>query len=102
MTPSTRWAELRNKPHTVYVLRDADEAVLYVGCTSKLRNRIYQHRAHQWWGDRIASAEVLSEHPNMAEARNAEAEAIDALAPVHNKTKPRATDLWLEKNLRAS
>jgi len=72
----------------VYAYYDAAGRVLYVGQTADMSGR---HRAHshsaRWFSDQQHRA-VLSEHTTRADAKRAEAEAIAALAPVHNIQRP--------------
>lgn len=70
---------------TVYRCYDAEGELLYVGCTGKLRARLWQHaKGKPWWADVIAVD--LEDYADRADALEAEAAAIGAEAPLHNVT----------------
>jgi len=75
--------ELRYE-HTVYLHRDAEGAVLYVGCTYQLRERTKQHRRSSPWRDDIASVEVVRDGMWRYDALDLERELIQQYRPRHN------------------
>lgn len=66
-----------------YRLFNAAGAVLYVGSTRSLTERMYKHRARPGWGDQIARIEAVL-HPTLAEALAAETADRRTLSPVHS------------------
>lgn len=72
------------RPGTVYVLRDAEDRVLYIGLTSRLdMSRMAQHaNTKAWWRD-VKTAE-LHHCSTRYLARRLETVLIQDLAPIHN------------------
>ena len=68
--------------HYVYVLRDAADSVLYVGCTSEVSRRLSRHRLRPW-GPRVARIEMYP-YDDRAEATSVETELIVELEPEFN------------------
>ena len=81
---------MADRPHYVYRHYDADGRVLYIGCTSDPDKRFGQRRTAQssadWW-PLVARTEVTGPM-SYAEAVYAEAQAIRADRPPHNKHVP--------------
>jgi excinuclease UvrABC nuclease subunit len=71
-------------PHTVYLHRDSEGAVIYVGVTVNLRERSRSHRYSAPWRGRIASIEVESVQPNRGAALVHEYELIQRYQPACN------------------
>ena len=69
--------------HFVYIFLDADQTVLYVGCSGHLGRRVTEHRAGSHWFGDVASMEVRP-FSNEFDAYQFEGEAIYDLAPLHN------------------
>lgn len=81
-SPTTKRDE---RPTDVYLLYDEDGALLYVGISLTVAQRMGQHRGSKsWWSD-VRRIEV-DHFPNRAEALEAEAELIDEWRPPHNHT----------------
>lgn len=80
-------------PHSVYHCYDADNRLLYVGCTSNLKRRIAQHQhatptaalASRVLSVFMTTVFVASEHVDRASAQAAEARDIEALRPLLNQ-----------------
>lgn len=70
-------------PHVVYVAFDADDRVLYVGCSHNLPQRMRRHRQTSPWHSLVARMET-TEFPDMAEAETVERDKIQALRPIWN------------------
>jgi predicted GIY-YIG superfamily endonuclease len=69
--------------HYVYRLWDADGALLYVGISKTLVQRLTQHDQSQPWADEVASV-TAKRYPNRDKARAAEIEAIQTESPRYN------------------
>ena len=70
-------------PHFVYTLRDADENVLYVGCTWNIASRLAQHTYSKgWWAD-VVYIDV-QRFPDQAIALDNERGLIRQYSPRHN------------------
>lgn len=84
---------LANVPHFVYRFYDEDGALLYVGATSSIGNRLTQHGSKDWWPDVRG---IEAEHfPTMREALDAERAVIEATQPKHNTVfTERYTNGW--------
>jgi hypothetical protein len=83
MTWSPDEATWPHELHYVYELWSGDKC-LYVGCSSRLGQRLTAHRRdREWWND-ITHIEV-NVHPNYVAGRRAEAALIMKLDPTHNK-----------------
>jgi len=84
-------------PNTVYLIKDAAGAVIYVGCTFDLERRTRDHR-RALYADRISSVEVDSVHPNWMDAHSREVDLIWDLSPelnVRHKFEGEARELQL-------
>lgn len=81
--PSLNARRAAKKPHSVYRFYDADGALLYVGLTWNVGERIKGHRHAQPWWDEVRDIRV-EPHPNSAAAHKAEAAAIRTENPRHN------------------
>lgn len=85
-------------PHHVYRCYDADDRLLYVGCTSEIERRMSAHRrgkkgASLWLSVCMARHEVVATYPNRDAALAAEAAMINADQPLFN-TQHRATYMF--------
>lgn len=77
-----RRRQMRSLLATVYLLRDSDDAVLYVGCITRTTRRLGEHHDKDWWPS-VASASF--EHfPDRAAAYRREAKLIAAHRPRFN------------------
>lgn len=70
-------------PHWVYRVFDADDALLYIGCSLNPAQRLDGHAVSKVWWEFVRSITVES-YPTKAEARVAEAAAIAAEKPRYN------------------
>lgn len=86
-------------PYTVYRLYDADDRLLYVGCTAHRMSRIEQHESKAWWPE--VAFVVVSHHPSRAAARRAEDDAIEAEDPVYNVRRPNGRGVSID-DMRAA
>lgn len=69
--------------HSVYRMFDADGALLYAGCTSRLPQRIDEQQTNPWWSDTVS---ITVEHfESVREALNAERRVIETERPRYNK-----------------
>lgn len=75
-----------HKGPCVYRLFDADNRLLYVGCTKLYRSRRSQHRSASEFKDEIAGEEVTP-YRTMREALDAERQAIWDERPIYNKRR---------------
>lgn len=73
----------RLDPHFVYRVYDADDALLYVGCTNNAGRRFIYHRLRSPWFVDAHRAEWEA-YPTRLAALNAEDAAILAEEPRHN------------------
>lgn len=71
--------------HYVYRLYDRDDALLYVGCTRDVEERMSQHKWTAPWIAEVDRCESDS-YPTKAEALAVERAAIISLRPRHNQT----------------
>ena len=67
----------------VYWLLDAEDNILYIGCTSHLRDRMTHHSSVQQWWSSVASVAITDAMPHDV-AIQMEREDIIALRPTHN------------------
>lgn len=74
----------------VYRLFDADDCLLYIGCSSNVRDRLRCHSAKEW-GSEIASVTVQGPWSRDG-ARFVESIAIWNEAPRHNIAEQRGPD----------
>jgi len=84
--PDARWRVVRQKPHDLYRIFDAEGTLLYVGITYMFDRRMTQHSVRQpWWGevDRITS----ENYPDRSAAEAAEWDAISQEKPKYNIRK---------------
>lgn len=72
-----------DEPNTVYLIKDADGTIIYVGCTYNLERRSRQHQGARY-ADRIAAFEVDSVHPTWFSAHSREVQLIWDLSPELN------------------
>jgi predicted GIY-YIG superfamily endonuclease len=73
----------RERPAAVYRLFDADDRLLYVGCSESMRTRLNAHRCEKDWFPTVTRTTVQG-FPTREEALAAELAAIRSEAPVHN------------------
>lgn len=71
--------------YQVYVLADEQGEVIYVGMTSNLRQRVYDHWKKQPWGREIAYIEVVDVVQGSYSGLIAEKRVIQSLRPKYNK-----------------
>src|SRR5687768_11214329 len=83
--PGAPVASLDDRPHAVYRLYDADDALLYVGCTVDVGSRVYALATGKRWMPQAVRLTV-QHFPNRPAALTAEATAIDAEMPRCNGT----------------
>lgn len=71
-----------NVPHYVYVCYDAEDWVLYIGCSKDPAQRIRQHSSYSWtyW---LRHVNVIGPMPT-EDAVELEARLINLLAPAYN------------------
>lgn len=80
----------RDASHYVYRLYDADDRLLYIGCSNDPDARIYQHACWGRKSGQLAEIGPLLHHwtywryPDKASAHAAEVAAIGSEAPVFN------------------
>lgn len=67
----------------VYWLLDAEDNILYVGCTKDLKNRMTHHSQTKTWWPSVASVAHTSEMSH-SEALRVEHMDIYSLQPIHN------------------
>ena len=80
--------------HYVYRLYDADDRLLYVGCTRRFAKRLQEHMRDKEWAAQIDRWTISDPYPNRDEARAAEAAAIRDEAPRHNRVH-RGVPGWM-------
>ena len=68
----------------VYRFFDAEDRLLYVGCTVNLQKRKQEHDRDKPWFSDVARTETVH-FPTWAAARQAEAQAIQEERPVYNR-----------------
>lgn len=78
----------RAAPHTVYLHRDKDGAVIYAGCTRNLASRTAMHRYRSGHWPQVAAVEVESVQPTFAAGRLRESVLIEELDPKYNVKRP--------------
>jgi excinuclease ABC subunit C len=81
--------DLDDPPAWLYRLYDAAGALLYIGRTRNLLDRVEQHARQHAWGAEIASV-TAQLYASEAEVKRAEPAAIAAENPRHNRVRPRA------------
>jgi hypothetical protein len=81
------WQQFGIENQSVYVARDAEEQVLYVGMTHNVRQRMKQHFQESEWSKKATSLEVRDGF-TLEEARFEENRLIETLKPIHNKQVP--------------
>jgi predicted GIY-YIG superfamily endonuclease len=78
--PLHRRRPLELEPHYVYWLFDASGALLYVGATVNVRQRLAEHRRRQHWWPQVVDVHV-TETPNRNAAFELECEILRIHAP---------------------
>lgn len=74
---------------SVYRCYDADDTLIYVGCSQDVFMRMREHRSRKPWSKRVARVES-DQYPSVEQARRAEAALIRALEPLANvQHRPR-------------
>lgn len=73
----------RDVPHYLYRCYDADDRLLYIGCSNGPLARVESHRESAWWGDRIARVR-FTVFPDREYALSKEREAIYLERPICN------------------
>lgn len=68
---------------TVYLIYDADDKLIYVGCTSNIKKRMNQHRTERYWANEIAKVEIEN-WPTKAEGFKREGYLVKTLRPRYN------------------
>lgn len=72
------------RPHAVYICRDSEGVVLYVGISLSAFSRFAAHKQSSLWYKNVARIDL--EHvPDRDAALKRELELIVLLSPVHNK-----------------
>lgn len=75
-------------PHTLYRATGEAAILLYIGISRRVGGRVADHeRESPWWPE--VRAVTFETWPTLAAARVAEAAAVKAEHPVHNKTRFR-------------
>jgi hypothetical protein len=72
-----------NRPHTVYSLRDADDRILYIGCTDNIPSRMSCHKGNKPWWPEVARIGTEFTGDRDASYRR-ERELIGQLQPPYN------------------
>lgn len=81
---------IAERPHFVYRIFDADDALIYIGCARDVESRLTLHCARSsqsprsWAIRRRMVRHTVEEFPTKAAARAAEAEAIRSERPELN------------------
>jgi len=89
--------------HTVYICKDRDGRVLYVGVTMYAPEvRLAAHRRKPWWGE-VASVETEL-HPGRSAGIQRELALIHQYEPPYNdqgteKSRKRAREQWRARKL---
>lgn len=81
-------------PHFVYRLYDADDRLLYIGCTRRFTGRLHDHMREKDWAYEIDHWAISDPYPNQFTARIAEGDAIRREAPIYNVAK-RGIPGWM-------
>lgn len=68
----------------VYRLFDADDRLLYIGCTDNVSRRVNQHISGGTGGGQAVTRYTVDIHPDRETALDAEGAAIYAESPIHN------------------
>lgn len=79
-------------PHIVYRYFDANDRLIYVGCTRSPKQRMDQHRMGSWWHSQSVRVRLLV-FPNKEYARWKETQAIATENPRWN-VRDRDRGLW--------
>lgn len=85
------------REHVVYRAFDAAGALLYVGCTARLEDRLSAHRFTSDWGHLGVRVKVVGPY-NYETAREIERVAIATERPLYNYTPERRT--WAKAHTR--
>ncbi len=72
-------------PHWVYIFRNRAGVALYVGCTSRLPQRLSAHAADKSWYGEVASVSADMHH-DQATAEAAELALIRSLRPLYERS----------------
>ena len=97
---NTRRAPHEDRLHQVYILRNADEDVLYVGVTSNLKNRLRAHsRIKPWWSEVSPERTTTSEPIAWELALTSEEHYIRTLSPRYNRRQTNGS-LYLRWGVR--
>ena len=76
-------ANTQDRPHFVYRMFDADDQLLYLGCTADLGARIHAHALYKrWFGD--VRRMTFEPHPDRASGLAAEAAGLTAEKPLYD------------------
>lgn len=70
-------------PATVYALFNADDEIIYVGCSQSLIQRLFDHQRRQGWWTEVSRASFFH-FATLEEARAKEADVIRRVNPVYN------------------
>lgn len=79
------------KEAVVYRVYDADDRLIYIGCSQNLEQRMSNHRNQSWWIYLAARVESQA-YSDLAAARQAEAAAIQAEKPAFNLQHAKRPD----------
>jgi predicted GIY-YIG superfamily endonuclease len=88
------------RPHYLYRCFDADDFLIYIGCTVDVRKRLQLHRcsttvkASRWLTACMARHIVSEPYPSRVAALAAEAAAIAAEQPIFN-SQERREPMWM-------
>lgn len=84
-------APLKDRPHFVYRIFDAEDRLLYVGCAENVESRIYLHQQISsqfpvsWEIARRIDRYTSQKYPNEQLAHEAERRAIESEIPLLNR-----------------
>lgn len=73
--------------HSLYRMFDAEGALLYIGASANLPDRVEQHRRSKEWWREVATIQAVH-FDSIVEVRRAEAQAINTESPRYNNTRP--------------
>lgn len=100
----------KNADHYVYRCYDADDRVVYIGCTRNIKTRLATHRrgkggsrASQWLSVCMVRYEVEGPYPSRDAGLEAERRAIQAEQPIFNYQQRAGESFaaWMTRNLVA-
>jgi predicted GIY-YIG superfamily endonuclease len=96
-----RTSALYHSGHYVYICRDDEGTVLYVGCTTNVKDRLQRHqRATDWFADVVDTQ--VSDRLDRTTALDMETELIRLYLPVGNSRGKPAFDVPWFARLRQS